>query len=67
MDTDVKEECLERGWAVASETERIVSLVAEARQICGCRSCHGGYEIGERTIAYPIGDAVPSTKGTLTG
>ena len=28
-------------------------LVAEARELCGCTQCQGGYEIGAKTIAAP--------------
>lgn len=41
-------------------TDRIETRVKQARQLCGCSQCQGGYEIGARTLALQPGVSGPS-------
>lgn len=39
----------------------IKEAVSEARELCGCTQCQGGYEIGARTLGLHRGPQRPSS------
>ena len=50
-----------RAYATKPREERVATCVTEARRLCGCTQCHGGYEIGARTIAAANPGTGPTT------
>jgi hypothetical protein len=39
----------------------LAKYVVQARTLCGCTACEGGYHVGERTLAMGVGDRRPSS------
>ena len=39
--------------------EEMDEIIKQARQLCGCTQCHGGYDVGARTIASQVNPVQP--------